>query len=506
MKKILKYSTLLLLCAAVFSCSKGVSDPDPDPEEPTPTPAARPDMSKVQKAPAEMRAIWMATVYNIDWPWTKNNVSAQKQQYIEYLDMFKQYNLNTVIVQIRPAADAFFNSEIDPWSQYLTGTQGQDPGYDVLRFLIDEAHKRGMEFHAWMNPYRISPDRKSARFHEKSIAKRHPEYTFEYGESLLLLRPGMPEVRKYLLDVIDEVITKYDIDGLHFDDYFYPYPESGASLDDADEYARYGKSFSSIEDWRRNNVTLAIKEISELIRSKRPDMVFGVSPFGTWKHNTQDPAGSPSKGSTNFYDLYADVRLWCEKGYLDYIAPQLYNATTSSAQPFVEMVQWWGKSMYDVPVFIGQGIYRFESGASTTAYRSVDELNKQVNAIRSTKGVMGSFLYNSNSFKANRLNILGEYSKLYKKPSLIPFMGRKTLTEPTAPQNVAISGNTISWSAPSDKSWRAVVYNITSAAYATPVAITSAQAATVPSSGFYAVTFVNGDNVEGTFSTLVEKK
>ena len=162
--------------------------------------------------------------------------------------------------------------------------------------------------------------------------------------------------------------------------------------------------------------------------------------------------------------------------------------------------------MYDVPVFIGQGIYRFESGASTTAYRSVDELNKQVNAIRSTKGVMGSFLYNSNSFKANRLNILGEYSKLYKKPSLIPFMGRKTLTEPTAPQNVAISGNTISWSAPSDKSWRAVVYNITSAAYATPVAITSAQAATVPSSGFYAVTFVNGDNVEGTFSTLVEKK
>ena len=129
MKKILKYSTLLLLCAAVFSCSKGVSDPDPEPEPGNPV-ITRPDMSKVQKAPAEMRAIWMATVYNIDWPWTKNNVSAQKQQYIEYLDMFKQYNLNTVIVQIRPAADAFFDSEIDPWSQYLTGTQGQDPGYD----------------------------------------------------------------------------------------------------------------------------------------------------------------------------------------------------------------------------------------------------------------------------------------------------------------------------------------------------------------------------------------
>ncbi|MDD4819295.1 MAG: family 10 glycosylhydrolase [Flavobacteriales bacterium] len=500
MKKIF-YIAIMAMMMFLASCSKDIK-PGDDPVKPVdPTPTA-PEITKVKKANREIRAVWMATVFSVDWPWSKD-AATQKQQYIDYLDLFKTYNINAVIVQIRPTADAFFPSEIEPWSQWLTGTQGQNPGYDVLRFLIDEAHKRGMEFHAWMNPYRVSADRYNYTPAPNSIYATHPEYTLDYGAKLRLLRPGLPEVRKYLIDVIDEVITKYDIDGLHFDDYFYPYAETGASLDDQAEYAKYGKAFASIGDWRRDNVTQAMKEVHELIVSKRPDIVFGVSPFGTWKHASQDANGSPSSGLTNYYDLYADVRLWCEKGYVDYMAPQLYNASTSTAQPFVKMAQWWASHMYNVPVIIGHGIYRFESGSSTTAYRSLDELALQISTVRSTSNIVGSFLYNSNSFKANKLNILSSFGSYYKKPSPVPFMGRKTLQDPSAPAGVSAQGKVITWTKPAD-GLRAVVYNISTANLATPVAVTSDNKFTVSSTGYYAVTLINEDNVESPFSSLLK--
>ena len=271
-----------------------------------------------QSPKREFRGAWIASVANIDWP-SKPGLPAaeQQQQFILLLDKLKALGCNAVIVQIRPVCDAFYNSKIEPWSHYLTGRQGEAPTpyYDPLVFMVDEAHKRNMEFHAWFNPYRALMDSKVNNNPPSHITRRHPEWTISYGGKTYL-DPGIPEVREYVTSVISDVVKRYDIDAVHLDDYFYPYRVPGKPFGDAKTYARFGNG-KSLDDWRRDNVSLFIAMLNNSIKQIKPTMKLGISPFGVWRNKSKDPDGSETHGGqTNYDDLYADVVLWMQKGCL----------------------------------------------------------------------------------------------------------------------------------------------------------------------------------------------
>lgn len=448
----------------------------------------------------EIRGVWIATVDRMDWPRNVSDIAAQKQEYIDYLDLFKQYNVNAVIMQIRPMADAFYDSSLEPWSQYITGTQGRNPGYDVLRFMIDEAHKRGLEFHAWMNPYRISNNYTTFRPAENHIYKKHPEWTMKY-DKLLMFRPALPEVRQFMVDVIDDLITKYDVDGIHFDDYFYPYPKKGFEIDDQGDFVTYGSGYATIEDFRRGNVNKVIEDIHNLIVEKRPDIVFSISPYGVWRNQKDDPDGSDSSSSlTNYDDLYADIRLWCQKGWIDLVVPQLYASTENIAMNFIKMSEWWAHNSYDCPVAIGHGVYRFGNPAEGQIYMDPMQLETQFFYARRHEEIAGSFLFNATVFTANKLDILSNLSKVYKQKSLIPFMGRNTCKEPETVSGLAVSGKTLSWTSQGE-GMRYVVYKIADNK-ASIADIVTANSYTCTDAGSYAVTALNGDNRESGLSDI----
>jgi len=236
----------------------------------------------------EFRSVWIATVTNIDWPSSKTlSPSAQRTEYINILNKHKLNGLNAVVTQIRPSCDAFYQSPFEPWSEWLSGTQGvaPNPFYDPLIFMIDETHKRGMEFHAWFNPYRAVVNKNSSSVSSSHVSVVHPDWIREFG-NLKLLDPGLPQVREYVAKVIMDVVRRYDIDGVHFDDYFYPYPQTGVVFQDSATFSNYPNGFTNKEDWRRNNVNLLIKALSDSIKAVKPHVKFGISPFAIWKNQS----------------------------------------------------------------------------------------------------------------------------------------------------------------------------------------------------------------------------
>lgn len=484
---------LVNLLVALFlfsSCAK--AEPGPAPE---------PDSVGVEMPRKEVRGVWVATVDRMDWPRNTSSAEAQKQEFIEYLELFKKYNVNMVVMQIRPMADAFYESSLEPWSEYITGTQGKNPGYDVLRFMIDETHKRGMEFHAWLNPYRISNNYKTFKPAANHIYNKHPEWTMTYG-NLLLFRPALPEVRKFMVDVIDDLITKYDVDGIHFDDYFYPYPSKGVELQDEGDFLEYGKEYDNIEDFRRGNVNKVIEEIHNLIVAKRPDVIFSISPYGVWRNKEDDPNGSDSHGITNYDDLYADIRLWCEKGWIDMVVPQLYASTENINMNFIKMSEWWANNSFDCPVVIGHGLYRFGNPAEGEIYMNPLQLETQFYYARRQDKVQGSFLFNASSFTANKLNILSNLEKIYGEKTVIPFMGRETCSKPDVVKGLKAAGSKeLKWDAQGED-MRYVVYRIADNK-AKIVDIVSSAAYKCAESGVYAVSALNKDNVESSLSEMV---
>ncbi len=292
-----------------------------------------------------MRAAWIATVSNIDWPSTNNLTTAQqKAELVGLLDRASQLRLNTIIFQVRPACDALYQSAFEPWSEYLTGTMGQrpEPFYDPLQFIIEQAHKRGLELHAWFNPYRARHAAARSPVANNHISKRRPQLVCRYGKSLWL-DPGQKEVQDYSLAVIMDVVRRYDIDGVHLDDYFYPYTErnaSGADLDfpDNSSWRRYGAGRgSSREDWRRENVNVFIHRLYDSIKRSKPWVKFGVSPFGIWR------PGNPAQiqGYDAYAKLYADSRKWLTSAWVDYFVPQLYWSIESPQQSFPVLLDWW---------------------------------------------------------------------------------------------------------------------------------------------------------------------
>lgn len=361
----------------------------------------------------EFRAVWVASVGNIDWPSEKGlSISEQKQEFIEILENVKKWNMNAVVVQIKPAADSFYPSKYAPWSAYLTGTQGKDPGYDPLKFMVDEAHKRGIEFHAWFNPYRVGITTDKTKLSKDNIAFSKPKWMIQYGGKLYL-NPGEQGVDDYVVDEIMEVVNNYDIDGVHMDDYFYPYKVKDQEYPDQSTYSQYGKKFYNVGDWRRDNVNRLIEKLSTEIKKAKPNVQFGISPFGVWRNKSTDPVnGSATKaGVQNYDDLYADIVHWMDEGWVDYVAPQIYWNQGFSLADYDTLVEWWSdeakKTKTDL--YIGQAAYKVKE------WQDDNELVSQVEFNRIFPEVKGSIFFSYSSLLENPKGIT---SKLMEGPYL----------------------------------------------------------------------------------------
>ncbi|MBI4859652.1 MAG: family 10 glycosylhydrolase [Candidatus Riflebacteria bacterium] len=366
----------------------------------------------------ELRAAWIATVTNIDWPSRPGLPAAEQQrELVQLFDQMQRTNMNAVFVQVRPCGDAFFPSRWAPWSAYLTGTQGKDPGYDPLAFMISEAHRRNLQLHAWFNPYRVSLKDQLSDLAPNNPARLHPEWVVKYGGKLFY-NPGLPQVKDLLVASIVEVVKNYEIDGVHFDDYFYPYPVPNQAFPDAAAFQQHGSGFSSVSDWRRDNVNRLVSEISARIKAINPDIQFGISPFGVWRNSAVDPTGSETTaGLTNYDDLYADTRTWIKNEWIDYIAPQLYWAIGFKPAPYEKLVPWWSREVAgtSVHLHIGQAAYR------VTAWGNPEELPNQLILNRRYSAVKGSIFFSLKSLLANPLGFLDRLrSDFYKDPALPP--------------------------------------------------------------------------------------
>ncbi len=370
------------------------------------------------QARPEFRGVWVATVDNIDWPSRGNyNADSQKIEFVRLLDMHQRNGMNAMIVQIRPVTDAFYPSQYEPWSEFLTGKQGQPPVpyYDPLEFMIAETHKRGMEFHAWMNPYRAVFNINRSSIADTHITRIHPEWFLTYGDKRYF-DPGNKEAQTYLTGVVKDVVSRYAVDAIHFDDYFYPYKIPGKEFPDYGTYNKYGNGLKK-DDWRRSNTDSIISMLSAVIKKENPKCQFGISPFGVWRNIDKDPDGSRTNGAqTNYDDLYANILLWLQKGWIDYVAPQLYWEFGHKIAPYEVLLDWWGKHTYGRNCYIGIGIYRANSNA---AWKDVTQIPRMIDALRNTPNIQGMVFYSSKVFDKNpngwsdtlRLNYFKEPAK-----------------------------------------------------------------------------------------------
>ena len=353
----------------------------------------------------DLRGVWVSTVVNIDYP-TKATTDAAvlKSEALRILDNAKNMGMNAVFLQVRPTSDAIYKSKYFPWSKYLTGTQGLAPSdnFDPLEFWITEAHKRGIELHAWLNPYRVvkkndnEPAHNLASLAPNNPAILHPDWVVKHTDGNIYYNPGIPEVRQLVIDGINEIIENYDVDGIHFDDYFYP----GMSFADADTYLKYGAGFTNINDWRRANVDTLIHDLSIAIKAASKDVSFGISPFGIWANKTTNPLGSDTKGNQSFSSHYADTRKWVKEGWLDYIAQQIYWNVGYTVADYSKLVAWWEDVVKDtaVKLYIGQAAYKSNIGTLGNAWYGVAEIEKQLQLNAKSTEVDGSIFFSYKSF------------------------------------------------------------------------------------------------------------
>jgi uncharacterized lipoprotein YddW (UPF0748 family) len=347
----------------------------------------------------ETRAVWIATVQNIDWPSKPGlPVADQQREYRALLDDVQRHGLNTVVVQVRPTADALWPSPYEPWSHWLTGEQGKDPGYDPLAFLVEEAHARGLKFHAWFNPFRVSRQADPAQLVPDHPARQHPDRVFAYGGQLYY-DPGRPDVREFVTDVVLDVAERYPVDGVHFDDYFYPYPVEGEQIPDAPTFAAYGDGFTDIGDWRRHNIDELVRGVSERLAALNGDIEFGVSPFGIWRNRAADPRGSATTGIQSYDTTYADSLTWVREGWVDYIVPQVYWEIGHPTADYAVLVPWWADAVSGtrVKLYIGQAAYKVGSGPAW----GDGELTAHLTLDREHPAVGGHVYFSARSLSTN---------------------------------------------------------------------------------------------------------
>jgi uncharacterized lipoprotein YddW (UPF0748 family) len=391
----------------------------------------------------EFRGTWVASVANIDWPSSPDlTVDQQKAELLQILDRMQSLNMNALILQVRPAGDAFYASELEPWSYWLTGQQGKAPVpfYDPLEFAIEESHKRNIELHAWLNPYRAQ-NASNYPLAANNMAQLYPEYAYQYGD-LIWMDPGAKVVQDQTYNVIMDVVRRYDVDGIHFDDYFYPYPKPGISFPDYSTYDAYQRSGGtlSLADWRRQNVNQMIERLWQGIKSEKPDVKFGISPFGIYR-----PQKAPGIVGLDQYDsLYADVKLWLDKGWLDYLAPQLYWRIDPPQQSYPVLLKWWSENNpFRRHIYAGN----FLSKLDGTSW-PISEFERQVEISRkeADKLSLGNIFFSAKVIKENWLGFNERLrSNLYSQPALPPRMPWLDATPPEPPTGIQVSYGKISW-------------------------------------------------------------
>jgi len=372
----------------------------------------------------EFRGAWISVIYQEQY--RNMSVPKMKSYFINMLDDLQSYNINAVIFQVRPAADAFYYSEIEPWSRYLTGQQGKAPAgnFDPMAFVIEEAHKRHMEFHAWLNPYRVKASENDV-LHQSHIYHQHPEWFVKYGKQTFF-DPGLPESRAFICKVVKDIVKRYDIDAIHMDDYFYPYPIAGEKFPDDKSFNKYASSqgFSTRQrdDWRRNNVNMLIKELKSTIKSTKSWVRFGISPFGIYrnKKSTPDGSGSDTNGLQNYDNLYADVKLWVEKGWIDYNIPQIYWEIGHASADYETLIRWWTWNNYGAHLYIGQDVARTMKAADPkNPYRN--QLTRKMQLERTLPAVYGNCFWPVYELLKNNGGIADSLKTNYHKyPALIP--------------------------------------------------------------------------------------
>ena len=343
-----------------------------------------------------------------------------KQTLIDQLNSLQGAGINAIIFQVRPEADALYASQLEPWSRFLTGVQGQAPSpyWDPMQFMIDESHKRGMEFHAWINPYRVKTSLKS-ELSPNHLYNIHPEWFVTYNNQLFF-DPALPESRRHICMVVADIVSRYDVDAIHMDDYFYPYPAKGMDFPDDASFARYGGGFTNRADWRRSNVNILIQKIHETIRGLKPWVKFGISPFGIYRNEKNDPLGSKTNGLQNYDDLYADVLLWARNGWVDYNIPQIYWQIGHPAADYETLVKWWAKNTENRPLFIGQSVMNTIQNADPKN-PSMNQLPRKMALERAYQTIGGSCQWPASAVVENagkyRDALVQEY---HKYPALVP--------------------------------------------------------------------------------------
>ncbi len=509
----------------------------------------------------EFRGVWIASVANIDWPSAPNlKGENQREEFRKLLDHHRFHGMNAVIVQIRPSADAFYRSSFEPWSEWLSGSRGSSPSpeYDPLTFMVEEAHERGLEFHAWLNPYRAIFDAKkfyslpgnipldslklkikessgrsadelsaeeinalllSLDLDTTSLINKHPDWFLEYGNKIYF-DPGVPAARVHIAGVVREIVANYDIDAIHMDDYFYPYKIAGVTFPDHDSFAKYGSTYSyDLKDyWRRDNVNAIVKKLSETVRATKPWVKFGISPFGIWRNKSADPAGSETSGQANYDDLYADVLKWQREKWIDYVIPQIYWHRGFDIADYNVLVKWWNDNTYGIHVYIGHGLYRVDGNSQTDAWRNPREIPEQVAAARNLPNIQGSCFYSSKWLTTNPLGVSDILrDEYFQYPALIPEMSwlpKKSLLRAQPPKiTMTSTGVVVNWEPVPHATYYVVYRSTRSIDKNNPASILSILPATVtyykdipPKKCSYSIAALNRLSNESELSEMVQVK
>lgn len=478
---VLAISTLLLAACGTHNKVGNVVKPQATVPDTVDTIASA--LRKINLPAKDMRAAWIATIGGLDWPRNHYGEDSQKAFYRQYLDTLQRLNINAVFFQVRPRADAFYESEFEPWSMYLTWRRDTSPGYDVLRWLIDETHNRGMAFHAWMNPYRIGT-RKGRKDKFAPLDRRIPKSLVKDYANVRIYNPALPETRRRICGIVRDLLMRYDVDGIHFDDYFYPALAKGEKMNDGKEYKKYGQKFSKIEDFRRAMVDSLVVSVNRTIKSVDKKVVFSISPQGNYQNN--------------FGMMYADVAQWSRRGWCDVIIPQLY---WSTEKYFPERLQWFADSCAQKSkLAIGYALYRFDGKSRDPYYSTADDLAKQFRLAYSNKNVCGSALYSAHWLLDNPMNINSVIAGQFARPALLPYFGHDPETKPSAPDTITATplgpdSTRLAWHSV-DGCYYAV-YKIVDGENAELEKVTYNTESVVAHSGAYCVTAVRkGDNAE----------
>lgn len=409
MKKLFLLIALLILAAVLSSCgtepSVSMHCLEPDSKMVSGTAIINPD--------SEVRGVWIASVFNIDYPsYFDLPADKLKSEIDEIIANCKKAGLNTVFFQVRPSCDALYDSDIFPVSRVLSTTGKLT--FDPLEYFVKEAHKNNIFLHAWINPLRITVSADSEdKLPSDSPAALHPEWTVKYADGKLYFNAGLPEVRQLVADGVREIVDNYDVDGIVFDDYFYPYPSGDAEFEDSEAYERYGDGFASVADWRRDNINKLIKLCYDTVKESYEDCLFGVAPGGVWQNNDGVNGGSDTRGFETYHSLYCDSLAWIRGGYIDYISPQIYWTFDTEGTPYAHLNDWWNGKLdgTDVKLIVSHGAYRYEEGDWTDPE---GEMAEQIKYSRNSLAYRGSVFYGYDEIRGNDFGLSDELTTVYE--------------------------------------------------------------------------------------------